>query len=264
MTSDSFERAAALLAEARLTGQRLTHLPESSRPPDEAAAYAVQDRLHAMLDAAGHGPVAGRKIGCTTEVMQRYLGIDSPCAGGLAAPTITHGHGLLHHGDFLRVGVECEIAVRLDADLPHGKTAHSRESVTGAVGACMAAIEIVDDRYVDYTRLDTPTLIADDFFNAGAVLGPPVEDWRGLDLAGLKGRMTINGDEAGTGRGADILGHPLEALAWLANAQNARMRSLRSGEIVLLGSLVQTRWLDAGDQVEIDIDGLGRASAHFA
>lgn len=264
MTSDPIEQAATLLADARLTGRRLGDLPASCRPADEVAAYAVQDRLHVKLDAMGHGPVAGHKIGCTTRVMQRYLGIDSPCAGGMAAPTIAHGHGRFRHSDFLRVGVECEIAVRLDADLPRGGTAHSRESVARAVDACMAAIEIVDDRYVDYTRLDTPTLIADDFFNAGAVLGPAVEDWRGLDLATLEGRIMANGDRVGTGRGADILGHPLEALAWLANARNARNRSLRSGEVVLLGSVVQTHWLDAGDHVEIDIDGLGRASAHFA
>ena len=76
----------------------------------------------------------------------------------------------------------------------------------------------------DYRSLDTPTLIADDFFNAGCVLGDPVESWRELDLAAVQGRMTINGGEVGRGRGGDILGHPLKALAWLANALAARGR----------------------------------------
>jgi 2-oxo-3-hexenedioate decarboxylase/2-keto-4-pentenoate hydratase len=76
--------------------------------------------------------------------------------------------------------------------------------------------------------------------------------------------MTINGGEVGTGSGGDILGHPLEALAWLANALAARGRSLAAGEFVLLGSVVQTRWVEAGDLVQVDIEGLGRASCHFS
>jgi 2-keto-4-pentenoate hydratase len=128
----------------------------------------------------------------------------------------------------------------------------------------MAAIEVVDDRYQDYRSLDTPTLIADDFFNAGCVLAAPVETWRALDLAALRGRMTINGVEVGRGKGGDILGHPLEALAWLANALAAQGRQLEAGMFVLLGSVVETRWVEAGDLVEIAIEGLGRASCEFA
>jgi 2-oxo-3-hexenedioate decarboxylase/2-keto-4-pentenoate hydratase len=127
----------------------------------------------------------------------------------------------------------------------------------------MAAIEVVDDRYEDYRVLDVPTLIADDFFNAACVLGVPVAAWRDLDLAALRGRMRINGADVGTGRGGDILGHPLEALAWLANALVARGSCLESGEFVLLGSVVETRWVGAGDRVEVEIEGLGSARARF-
>jgi 2-keto-4-pentenoate hydratase len=75
--------------------------------------------------------------------------------------------------------------------------------------------------------------------------------------------MAINGREVGQGRGGDILGHPLEALAWLANGMSSRGRSLADGELVLLGSVVQTVWVEQGDRVEIGIEGLGRASARF-
>ena len=178
-------------------------------------------------------------------------------------PTVQHARGAFHHADFLHVGVECEIAVRLAQDLPPQRAPYDRQTVAAAVGACMAAIEVVDDRYEDYRALDTPTLIADDFFNAGCVLGKPVDAWRALDLAGLRGRMAINGVEVGTGRGADILGHPLAALAWLANALAGRGRYLNAGEFVLLGSVVETRWVEPGDLVEIEIEGLGTARAEF-
>jgi 2-keto-4-pentenoate hydratase len=264
MTPSAIERAAGLLAAARLERRRFERLPDDCRPIDVAAAYAVQEALHARLTAAGCGALAGHKIGCTTPVMQRFLGIDSPCAGGVFASTVHHGQGSFPHAGFLHVGVECEIAVRLAHDLPAAGAPYDRAAVAPAIGACMAAIEVVDDRYLDYRSLDTPTLVADDFFNAGCVLGPPVAAWRDLDLAALSGCMAVNGVEVGTGRGGDILGHPLEALAWLANGLGARGRQLEAGTFVLLGSVVQTRWVGAGDLIEVEIEGLGRAGARFS
>ncbi|MGH6900723.1 MAG: 2-keto-4-pentenoate hydratase [Geminicoccaceae bacterium] len=263
MTPSAIERAAELLAQARRARQSFERLPEDCRPPDLAAAYAVQDAQHARLTAAGCGAIAGHKIGCTTPVMQRFLAIDHPCAGGVFAPTVHHERGTFRHGDFRHVGVECEIAVRLAHDLPAAGAPYDRAHVATAIGACMTAIEVVDDRYEDYRSLDTPTLVADDFFNAACVLGAPVETWRELDLAAIRGRMTINGAEVGAGNGGDILGHPLEALAWLANTRAAHGRQLQAGEFVLLGSVVETRWLEAGDLIEVAIDGLGGASARF-
>jgi len=263
MSAEAIRRAALLLARARLERQRLAGLPEACRPPDEASAYAVQGALHRQLTTAGRGPLAGHKIGCTTTVMQRFLSIGNPCAGGVFAPTVRHRQAEFRHADFLHVGVECEIAVRLAKPLPAPGAPYDRESVAAAVGACLAAIEVVDDRYQDYGSLDTPTLIADDFFNAGCVLGEPAGTWRELDLARIQGRMAINRSAVGTGIGGDILGHPLEALAWLANGLAGRGQSLRAGEFVLLGSVVQTRWVERGDVVEIEIDGLGTVSCRF-
>jgi 2-oxo-3-hexenedioate decarboxylase/2-keto-4-pentenoate hydratase len=264
MPADAIERAAALLAGARLAGSRIERLPADCRPPDEGAAYAVQDVLHRQLSAAGYGALAGHKIGCTTPVMQQFLNIANPCAGGVFARTVQHRHGTFRHADFLHVGVECEIAVRLAKPLPEARAPCDRHSAAAAVGACMAAIEVVDDRYQDYRSFDTPTLIADDFFNAGCVLDISIESWSELDLTSIAGRMRINGAEVGNGTGGDILGHPLEALAWLANALAARGRELKSGEFVLLGSVVQTQWVAAGDLVEVEIDGLGGASCRFS
>ena len=264
MEAAAIARAADLLCAARRAQRRFDCLPEDCRPADEASAYAVQDALHAALAAAGHGALAGHKIGCTTPVMQRFLGIPNPCAGGVFAPTVRHLEAEFPHSDFLHVGVECEIAVRLAQDLPATRAPYDRDAVGAAVDACMAAIEVVDDRYDDYRALDTPTLIADDFFNAACVLGAPVAAWRDLDLAGVRGRMTINGAQVGTGRGGDILGHPLEALAWLADAVAARGRCLEGGAFVLLGSVVETRWVAQGDLVEVEIEGLGTARARFA
>jgi 2-keto-4-pentenoate hydratase len=264
MKAQAIDEAARLLANARLGRVRFAGLPDGRRPKDEAEAYAIQDALHARLAAGGRGPLMGYKIGCTTAVMQRFLGIDNPCAGGVLQQGMQRREGSFRHADFLRVGVECEIAVALTRDLPASAAPYDRRQVAEAVGACMAAIEVVDDRYENYQALDPLTLVADDFFHAGCVLGEPVERWRELDLPAVRGHMTINGAEVGSGQGRDVLGHPLEALAWLANLRAAQGKPLRAGAFVLLGSVVETRWLEPGDLVEIAIEGLGTARARFA
>jgi 2-keto-4-pentenoate hydratase len=75
--------------------------------------------------------------------------------------------------------------------------------------------------------------------------------------------MSVNGAAAGQGQGRDILGHPLEALAWLANLKAREGAGLAAGEIVMLGSVVETKWLARGDAVEVEIEGLGTARAVF-
>src|SRR6202022_3772299 len=90
-----------------------------------------------------------------------------------------------------------------------------------AVAASMAAIEVVQDRYLDYPSLDTPTLIAADFFHYACVLGPQAEALPPESLREVTGAMTINGQEVGRGVGTDILGEPLQVLCWLANRRAA-------------------------------------------
>ncbi len=255
--------AAELIAGYRLGRRPLPALAAGVRPADEGSAYLVQDALHEVLAGRGMGLIVGHKIGCTTPVMRAFLGIPNPCAGGVFETTVYRSPARLTHADYLHVGVECEIVVRLGRELPPSGAPYTRQSVNAAVAACMAGMEIVDDRYVDYKSLDTPTLIADDFFDAGCVLGVPVTGWQKLDLSALTGVTRINGVEVGRGRGADVMGHPCEALAWLANNLAARGRGLRTGEFVFTGSVVETKWVNQGDRVEMEVEGLGDVVAVF-
>ncbi|MDE0048752.1 MAG: fumarylacetoacetate hydrolase family protein [Rhodospirillales bacterium] len=263
MTPDAIERAVALYAGGRYREQRIDALPRDCRPATLEDAYALQAALNVRL-AATHGAVCGRKIGCTTPVMQHYLEIAHPCAGALYENRTFEAPATVGHADHWRPGVECEIAVRLGRSLPAADAPFDREAIVGAVAACMAAIEIVDDRYEDFRALDTPTLIADDFFSAGAVLGPAVTAWQGIDLAAAGGTMAINGAAVGAGTGADVMGHPFEALTWLANHAAASGRPLQAGDVVLTGSVVETKWVEPGDTVLVAIEGLGEAGVTFA
>jgi 2-oxo-3-hexenedioate decarboxylase/2-keto-4-pentenoate hydratase len=255
--------AAEAIAAARRSRTALQPLAGEAAPQTEADGYRIQDAVHDLL-SADFGALAGYKIGCTSPVMQQYLGIPHPCGGGVFAKGVHKSGVRLRTKDFVRVGVECEIAVRLARDLSPTEAPFTAEWVAEAIEAYYPAIEIVDDRYSDWQTMGAPTLVADDFFAAGCVLGNPVARSAAPNLLEVVGRALINGAEAGQGTGADVVGHPHNALAWLANHLAAGGKGLREGEIVLTGSLIKTVWLNAGDSVTMDLSGLGVVQAKFA
>src|SRR5215813_4806197 len=260
---DRIAAAAQAIATARRSRARLAALPPEIAPRAEAEGYQVQRALHDLL-LPSTGALVGYKIGCTSKVMQEYLDIPHPCGGGVFERGVHDSGVRLATSDFVRVGVECEIAVRLARDLAPSEEPFTAEWVMEAIEAYMPAIEVVDDRYEQWETLGAPTLIADDFFAACCVLGAPRARNAAPDLLSVNGRALINGEEAGRGTGADVLGHPHNALAWLANHLAEEGKGLHAGQIVLTGSLVKTIWLKAGDHVVMELDGLGKVEANFA
>ena len=267
LSETSLKRAALRILKGRLKPpEAIGQLDRDCQPIDAEDSMAIQDALHELLTANGYGYLVGTKIGCTTNVMQDYLGVPHPCTGGIFDSMVQHGAGEFEFDGFLHVGVECELAVKLGKAILASEAPHTMESISNAVSAFFPAIEIVDDRYVDFVARepDWRTWLADDFFGAGIVLGKPVTEWHALDLAALQGSMRINSAEVGTGYGRDIIkGHPLEALIWLANFEAGQGHDLPSDWIVMLGSIVQTKWVEKGDIVSVVIEGLGEASTHF-
>jgi len=236
--------------------------PEELRGTQDA--YAVQEALQALF-AAERGAIAGYKIAITTPVMQQLMAIDQPLVGAIFARTVHPSPARLRHGDYRRIAVECEIALRLGADLPARAKPYTHEDVAEAVEACLASIELIEDHGCDaYKEVGARGLIANNAWNAGCVLGPPVTELRKLDLATATGTMTINDKEVGRGRGGDVLGgHPLHVLAFVANTLSQRGRGLSRGMIIQTGSVVATQWPRRGDEVKVTFTGLGEARARF-
>src|ERR1700760_3786808 len=111
--------AAQAIANVRRGRIALKPLPPWFAPRDEAEGYQVQRALHDLLLPSA-GALVGYKIGCTSKGMQQYLNIPHPCGGGVFARGGHESGVALRAADYVRVGVECEIAVRLSADLPAG------------------------------------------------------------------------------------------------------------------------------------------------
>lgn len=254
------ERAARFIADLRLRRNGIAppvdDLPADCRPEDVATGYAIQASARLLIAAGGFGEPVGWKVGATTPAMQERLGIFSPCAGTIYRGTVHHGTATLARSDYRRLMLECEIGVRLASDLPGRPGGHTIVSVAPAVAAVMTSIEIVEHRFVDPRRVSTATHVADDFFSVGAVLGEEHPPEALADPAAMPGRITVNGKVAYTGRASDILGHPLNSLAWLADHCAAVGTPLAAGALITLGSISPGAAIEEPGEVEVRFEGL--------
>jgi 2-keto-4-pentenoate hydratase len=255
--------AAKHLFDAHERRERFAPLPGHVAPRTPNDAYAIQDAFVA-LRARKLGAIAGYKIALTSAEMQRFVGVDTPQAGMVFASTIHRSPARLRAADYVRLLVEFEVAVEIGEDLPAADKPFFRASVARAVRAVMPGMEIADDRNADYTQLARHPLdlIADNAWNEGAVLGAPVAEWRSIDLAAVRGVATINGIKAGEGRGADCMGNPLDALAWLADHLASVGRGLLRGDVVITGSIITSKFVKPGDHVRFELEGLGAVELH--
>ena len=259
MTAAVSVRAAEILAEAHARRENYQALPPELRPRSLDQAYAVQAALHNLLTPR-LGRIAGYKIALTSKTMQDFVGIHHPLWGAIFAQTIHASPATLRHAEFVHLGIECEIAVRLGRDLPAARAPYSEDTVAAAIETCMPAFELVEDRRADFKTLDAFGLVADNAWNAGIVLGASLADWRARDLGAARGQLAVNDASAGEGHGRDALGHPFKALTWLANGLAERGLHLARGMVVMTGSIVTTKFLEPGDRARFVFEGQGEAS----
>jgi 2-keto-4-pentenoate hydratase len=244
---------AAALRDIRRRRVLVTPLAETIAPATIEEGAAAQLALAGLVGAF---PPAGFKIGATGRRMQAYLGLDGPAAGFMEARNMHTRSAELRFADYIRPGVECEVAVRLAADLPPEPC--SEEQAAAAVGEFVAGIEIVENRYDDLKTLGTPTLVADQVYHCACVVGEQGDvDWRTLDVGALRGRILVDGVEQDAGVTSDLMGHPFACLAWLAgSAVAAAFGGLKAGQVVMLGSVVPPIWLGSAATVSVEFAGL--------
>jgi len=259
--------AAHLLAQARIQHQRLPELPEAVRPKTPSDAYGVQDGLIDELLAHYGGSVIGYKIACTNVTAQRQLHVDAPFFGRLLSAFFQESSGgrsaSVETGQFFMRVVEAEFAFEMARDLPPSAAPRSREEIAGAVKGVIPGIEIVDSRFDEWTTIGALSLIADNACNAAWVKGSLLADWRGIDLAKQAVTVTVNGKVLRQGSGANVLGHPLNALEWLVNNLSARGLGLKAGQYITTGVTTEVYMAERGDRVTADFGPVGSVDLTF-
>lgn len=250
--------AAGLLMRAYTIGMTLDQLPAECQPKNVAEAYAVQAALVRELEIAP----AGWKIGCTSEVARKILKASGPFAGRVLAPRCFSGGTAIPNGSYPMRGIEGEFAFALAKDLKPRKKPYSRAEVLAAVEDLYPAIEIIDSRYADWDKVTLPEIVADLGANGALIIGAPAKAWRRRDLSKIAVTMRAGRKIVGKGTGAEVLGHPLDALRWLADNPPVP-EGLQAGEIVTTGTCTGFYRAKEGEKLTADFGPLGTVEVRF-
>jgi 2-keto-4-pentenoate hydratase len=222
-------------------------------PTDAAGAYSVQ-ALNTEYWVRSGRRIVGRKVGLTAKAVQTQLGVDQPDFGVLFDDMAIADCGKLSPSRALQPKVEAEVAMIMSADVNDPGVTH--EVIARSVAGVVAAIEVVDSRIADW-KITFADTVADNGSSAFYVLAPESKPLVGLDLRTCGMVLEINGEVRSLGAGAACLGHPLNAIVWLARTLAERGQGLRKGDVVLSGALGPMVALTAGDVVRATIGGLG-------
>jgi 2-keto-4-pentenoate hydratase len=258
MTDARFDAMARHMWDARRARQNYANLPEALKPASIAEAYQAQEAYYRLATPV-YGPVAGVKVATTTKVMQELMGITHPCGGAIFARTIHASPARIAKSDFVNLRIESEVALQLGRDMPTGEAPWTAARVVPFVAGAMPAYELIEDRNAVYTETHAVSMIVENCWNGGVVIGTP-KPVSAKDIVGVTGHQTLNGKPLGSGRSED----PFATLAWLANLLAERGRGLDAGMVVITGSLIPTFSIAAGDRAVFAVEGLGEAVLEIA
>jgi 2-keto-4-pentenoate hydratase len=266
ITQDAISTAVERLAQAQATRVPCAPVRDLIGTEDLPAAYAVQQGL-VQARIAGGATVVGRKIGATSEAVQRQLGVDQPDFGYLldemdVSDAARDGGGPISMQSLLQPRVEAEVAFRLARDIDVPEDEITLGFVRSAVEVALPSLEIVDSRIADWQIGFTDT-VADCASSALFVVGTEGRPLTELEPREVEMSLTINGEVRSSGSGAACLGDPLEALRWLAVQARRFGDPLRAGHLILSGALGPFVPFAPGDRVEASISGFDPLRVEF-
>lgn len=260
MTSQSaIKEAAQRIRNAYESGTPCIAVRELLNDGDIDAAYDVQE-IVTKWKLEQNARLIGRKIGLTSVAVQQQLSVDQPDYGMLFDDMAVPDGEEIPVGRVSQPRVEAEVAYVLENDLITNRPTNTE--VISAIAYAIPAIEVVGSRIKDWdiTILDT---IADNASSGLFVLGndkKKLEDFDGR-MCGMV--MECRGEPIVVGAGAACLGHPINAVRWLAEVMAARERPLSAGDVVMSGALGPMAPVQPGEIYEARINGLGSVRAVF-
>jgi 2-keto-4-pentenoate hydratase len=227
-------------------------VPFPDRVPSMDDACKIQDAHVALLTSRLGTTVAGYKVALTSKATRDWLKINEPCIGQVLGNRIHRSPHTVHLSDYVRFSMETEICCVMDKDMAGDCTI---EDVRNNLRSIHTSYELVEDRAADLTRLDAHSLVSDNSWNGGIVVGPAAD--KTLDMESRSGRLRINGRIVKEGNTRDTMGGSAYAvMAWLIGHLGRRGKVLKAGMPVITGSIIETQFPVAGDVLSFEVDGM--------
>lgn len=234
---------------------------------DRESGITIEDAYHISLRMVNQRveldgeKIIGKKIGVTSKPVQDMLNVHQPDFGFLTdAMVYPDASEIPIAGNMIQPKAEGEIAFRLKKDLVGPGVTEA--DVLDATETIMPCFEIVDSRIDDW-KIKIEDTVADNASCGVYVLGKNEVDPRDYDLPNLKMTIYKNGEFNSEGLGSAVQGNPLTAVAWLANTLGEFGIPFKAGEVILSGSLAPLIPVVAGDEMSLEIEGIGGCSCKF-
>jgi 2-oxo-3-hexenedioate decarboxylase/2-keto-4-pentenoate hydratase len=253
------DEAAGRIVEARRTLNVLDDLSGAAQVPTLDDGYRIQRAAIERWD----DEIAGWKVGATARQVQKLFGVSEPAYGPVFRKTVFQSPARVPARSFHHLMLESEFAFRLGADLPGRPAPYAREEILAAVDSLIPAFEIVSPRFNRLTVDKFPQVVADFCANGGAILGTPVENWRGIDLPAHAVKLFMGGAFRQEGKGAAVLDDPVNVLEWFVNKISAQGLTLSKGQFVLTGTMTGIHTAEVGQRAVADFGNLATVEVTF-
>lgn len=261
MEQDKINQLGGELYEALRTQTTVAPLTDRESDITIEDAYHISLRMLQQRVELDGEKIIGKKIGVTSKPVQEMLNVFQPDFGFLTdAMVFPDGAEIPIAGNMIQPKAEGEIAFRLKKDLVGPGV--TEQDVLDATETIMPCFEIVDSRIDDW-KIKIEDTVADNASCGVYVLGTNEVDPRDHDLPMLKMTILKNNKFNSEGLGSAVQGNPLTAVAWLANTLGEFGIPFKAGEVILSGSLAPLIPVVAGDEMSLEIEGIGGCSCKF-
>ena len=259
MLPEAVHGAAKTLWHCWTNATRIPQLPADIRPASRADGYAIQSAVVDLFQQQ----IVGWKIAATSLAGQAHIGVDGPLVGSLMANRVLESNARVSlDGNYMRVG-EAEFAFRFARDLSPRAKAYTLDEVLDAVSSLHPTIEIPDSRFDDFAGVGAAQLIADNACACWLIVGSAARTWRDVDLSTHAVGGFMDGTLLVEGSGANVLGDPRVALAWMVNERCEFGDGVKAGELVTTGTCITPVALAPGHHFRADFGALGELEVSF-
>tara|TARA_B100001175_G_scaffold313724_1_gene321808 strand:+ start:337 stop:1110 length:774 start_codon:yes stop_codon:yes gene_type:complete len=228
-----------------------SNLPDNLKPENIEEAYLAQNFFH---DNIGRGVLGGYKIALASKVQQELCGIDHPIAGGIFKDEIYNSPSEINIDNFYGLGLEFELAMEISHEITNDMGSFDKENIKQYISNIYAAFEMIIDRDANYNVIDPYSMVADNAWCGGIVLGNPIEDWKKVNFEEKKSILYWNDEKH---QNANIIdSNPFESLAWVINLKLSQNSVIPKGSKIITGSVIKTRAPKKGDSITYEVPNL--------